>query len=232
VDVKIERGILIFFISHLISILHKIQEWLAKPIWFFGVVLPLKLVKNKDHRTQHTNFIDLDIKLHKLIYNLVQFSFIINKKVSGVVNTGEAYERLIHWNAKIPLYAYTSTETKASCRVLTYHFNDGSRGVGDFWLTQDKKIGAVQIAKTYFDNDDKYMSIVAIYTDGKYTGIKVIFKKSETIDDLEEKSKDYYPDSIYLPPKWLCNLFEVLLSLGILSTLIAIAKEAYSLIVK
>ncbi len=229
-DVKVEKGVLIFFVSFLISLLHLIQGWLAKLIWFFGVILPLKLVKNKDPKIPDENFIDWDNKIHKLVHNFVRFSFFINEKVSGVVNTHKAYERLVSWNAKLPLYAYVSTKTKGFYTVASDHGEDGSRGAGhSFWLMQNEKMGSIQIVKTYYEDNDKYMSIVATYTDGKYVGNKIIFKKNERLKDLDEKGKNYYPDSVYLPPKWLCYSFEILLSIGILSSLMAVVRGVYSL---
>lgn len=227
-DVKVEKGVLIFFVSFLISILHMLQEWLAKPIWFLGVVLPLKLVKNKDPKIHHENFIDFDNKTHKFVYDFIQIFFLINEKVSGVVNTHKAYERLVNWNAKIPLYAYVSTKTKGFFTVATTHFEDGSRGVGDFWLMENKKVGSIQIVKTYYDDTDKYMSIVATYINGEYAGNKIIFKKNEKRGDLDNKCENYYPDSVYLPPKWLLYSLEFLSSVGIL----AVIKEVYSFIIK
>lgn len=225
-EVTIEKGLWVFTIRFLIVILRFIQGILSRIFWFLFISFPIKIFKNKDQKIKFKNFIDMEKLTHRIVYRYIKVMFSINRKISGIINESDAYERLINWNKKIPIFAYYTDKTTGTYYYAGRILEDGSRSADIIWLNKEKDIGTIQIVKSFFEEEHEDICFMIIYITGKYAGKSITIKKVESMKDLDEKSAEYYPNSLYLPPKWLIFLFEALVSIGIISTIVSVSKDS------
>jgi hypothetical protein len=161
----------------------------------------------------------------RIVWIYLKFVFKILAKVNGFVRKRFMYERLVAWNSKIPLLGYLQGDISYQVDILLDHsLNGRGRVFESSCFSVNKPNGQFIILYKEFDTEskDKQIYITCVWVSGNDAGKVFTIKK---FPDLSGDREVPYPSAIYYPPSFVIVLFEVIISLGAILTVIQVAKS-------
>ena len=211
-----------------------IQDILSQIFWkLIGVPLTyLASIVCPDGRRGEKYILFKEEKFHhKVLWKIYDAVMWLNHVLNGLRSRYISYQLLLQWNPNIPIIALKSVETTWTIeRIGKKHKERNGHPVLNLnWLGTSKKCGEFKIIdkriKEVYGEDE--VVIDCIWLSGKDIGKKFPLTKHGSLEKDENK---YIPDSIYVPPKIIYLIFDVIVSLSALTALIEFSIQAWKLL--
>lgn len=214
------KGLIGNIIFLIVRVSHFVQETVISNLIWKIISLLLKFLKSDPavHVNDAQYIVDPKKKIQATLWNLINGLFKLSAKISGVRRLSECYPEMLSWNENIPIFAYVPGKGNGGVRVI---------GGELIFLSSFDYKGELRIIKKYIDQNNLSAVVMLVWSTGDLVG-KIVLSNENAIKsfkDLENAYKNYDTSlqSIYVPPRWLAIVIELILSLG---TFILIASAA------
>lgn len=209
-----------------------IQSALPLLAWWV-VVLPLvECVRHKKGAEENDGGFSYRIDSSKRSHRMVAWSVFAFLRVlrwfSGMVNGDGVYRHLLTWNPKIPVLGYTDSLTIRTIEYLGRKYPDGSRGWDVLWITKPIVSGQfVILEKSVNDNE---IDVRAVWISGRHCGKAFTVTAKYGGQLVGPNRQEWLPIEVYVPPAIVIFITEMLLSAGILLSIMGLADRGWEML--